>query len=418
MNNFPKIKILHLNVSDTSGGSSIAARRLNEIMSTSPKLSSKLLVIHKNTNIDNIISASKITKLITRLSNYLNNLLCKYKIIDGSFSFGIFGSKFINKCLVEEADIIYLHWTNGGMLSLDGINKIILKNKPTVLFNHDMWYFTGGCHQSFNCKKYQTECRECPFFTNTILQNIIKKNHMKKINMFSNKNVYLISPSELFFKMCMSSSIAIKNNIFQIANILDTDKYSPEVIISNNKKVKVLYGAMGGPKNPYKGWLDFMYFAKTVNKKYENRIEFGVFGYNFSVDELKSFNLTIQSYGIVNDEDELISIYRNHDVFLFPSNQESFGQTLFEAMSCGLVPISYEVGAAPELIDDSKNGYLVKTGDKESLVDAFDKLMSRNIGNLKQNARRKIIDNFSKDILISLHLNMIFNLYNNTKKNN
>ncbi len=50
-------------------------------------------------------------------------------------------------------------------------------------------------------------------------------------------------------------------------------------------------------------------------------------------------------------------------VLLVPSRYEGFCLSLIEGMSQGLIPVTYPVGIAPEIIVDGKNGYLVKDVD-------------------------------------------------------
>jgi len=69
---------------------------------------------------------------------------------------------------VVDADIIYIHWAIGGFLNLNNYEQIFKLNKPVIIFMHDMWTITGGCHHSFECEKYKTGCFDC--------QNFSKKN--------------------------------------------------------------------------------------------------------------------------------------------------------------------------------------------------------------------------------------------------
>ena len=50
------------------------------------------------------------------------------------------------------------------------------------------------------------------------------------------------------------------------------------------------------------------------------------------------------------------------DVFLLPSEMESFGLAALEAMACGAVPVATEVGGLPEVITDGHDGFLVRPG--------------------------------------------------------
>ena len=52
---------------------------------------------------------------------------------------------------------------------------------------------------------------------------------------------------------------------------------------------------------------------------------------------------------------------RYGDIFINPSRYEGFCLSLIEAMSQGLVPVSFPVGVAPEIIKNGQNGYLVNS---------------------------------------------------------
>jgi L-malate glycosyltransferase len=56
------------------------------------------------------------------------------------------------------------------------------------------------------------------------------------------------------------------------------------------------------------------------------------------------------------------------DVFLLPSEQESFGLAALEAMSCGVPVVASEVGGLPEVIAHGRSGFLAKLGDVEAMA--------------------------------------------------
>jgi glycosyltransferase involved in cell wall biosynthesis len=51
-------------------------------------------------------------------------------------------------------------------------------------------------------------------------------------------------------------------------------------------------------------------------------------------------------------------------VFFHPSRYEGFGLSLVEAMSQGLIPVTFAVGIAPEVIKDGQNGFIVSDLDE------------------------------------------------------
>jgi glycosyltransferase involved in cell wall biosynthesis len=69
------------------------------------------------------------------------------------------------------------------------------------------------------------------------------------------------------------------------------------------------------------------------------------------------------------DQVELMRIYDDHGVFLFPSFFEGFGKAFLEAMSRGLVVVAANNGGMRDVIKHGLNGFLVKTGDWRQMAD-------------------------------------------------
>ena len=63
------------------------------------------------------------------------------------------------------------------------------------------------------------------------------------------------------------------------------------------------------------------------------------------------------------------------DVFVLPSVKEGFPWVLIEAMSAKLPVIATDVGAVPEIINDHKNGLLVKPKDPAGLADKIKEVL-------------------------------------------
>lgn len=65
--------------------------------------------------------------------------------------------------------------------------------------------------------------------------------------------------------------------------------------------------------------------------------------------------------------DELATAYASSDVFLFPSDTETFGNVTLEAMASGLPAVCARAGGSRDLIQDGDTGFLCEPDD----VDAF-----------------------------------------------
>ncbi len=66
--------------------------------------------------------------------------------------------------------------------------------------------------------------------------------------------------------------------------------------------------------------------------------------------------------------------YRQMDLLLMPSVREGFGLAVAEAMSCGLPVVASNCSALPELIDNSKGGFLCPVGDVEAFSEKINLL--------------------------------------------
>ena len=76
--------------------------------------------------------------------------------------------------------------------------------------------------------------------------------------------------------------------------------------------------------------------------------------------------------------DEMPLVYREADIFVLPSENETFGQVFIEAMASGVPVIGTKVGGIPEIISDSYNGYLVRPDDSTILAQKIEKLLTDN----------------------------------------
>jgi glycosyltransferase involved in cell wall biosynthesis len=86
--------------------------------------------------------------------------------------------------------------------------------------------------------------------------------------------------------------------------------------------------------------------------------------------------------------------YQNTTIYIAPTQYETFGYTILEAMACGRPTITTPVGAVPELIEDGVHGFLVPFGNAEILANAIEDLLSKPklMKRMGTNAREKASD--------------------------
>ena len=88
------------------------------------------------------------------------------------------------------------------------------------------------------------------------------------------------------------------------------------------------------------------------------------------------------------------------DVFVIPSESESFPNALLEAMACGCCVIGSRIGGIPELIEDGQSGLLFQSGNIQELAAKLRLVVDDAAlrGRLAQAAARTAHDRFSMEI--------------------
>jgi N-acetyl-alpha-D-glucosaminyl L-malate synthase BshA len=70
-----------------------------------------------------------------------------------------------------------------------------------------------------------------------------------------------------------------------------------------------------------------------------------------------------------------VEVLQASDVFLLPSESESFGLAALEALSCGVPVVASHVGGLPEVITDGEVGYLAPVGDVATMSERVLRLL-------------------------------------------
>jgi glycosyltransferase involved in cell wall biosynthesis len=65
---------------------------------------------------------------------------------------------------------------------------------------------------------------------------------------------------------------------------------------------------------------------------------------------------------------------REHDILVFPSLFEGFGMVILEAMSQGMVVLATEHTAAPDIISNGVDGYIIPLRSSTSIAETILKL--------------------------------------------
>ena len=113
-------------------------------------------------------------------------------------------------------------------------------------------------------------------------------------------------------------------------------------------------------------------------------------------------------------QEGLVEILNAADVFLIPSQSESFGLAALEAMACGLPVVSSSVGGLPELIRHNECGFIAEIGDIERMAKYVIDLLTneRKYSLFSANARERAVNMFDKNKVVPLYEDYYKNILN------
>lgn len=202
----------------------------------------------------------------------------------------------------------------------------------------------------------------------------------------------------------------LKKEIEVIPNFVDTNYYKPidasamrKNIAPNGEKILIHVSNFRVVKRV----PDTIRILEKVNKEIPTKLILVGDGPDRSECERLCRELNLCNNVIfLGKQEALIEILNCADLFLIPSQSESFGLAALEAMACGLPVISSTVGGLPELILHNETGFIAQIGDVDRMAKyVIDLLTNEKKYNLfSKNARRRAVENFDKSIVIPKYI--------------
>ena len=377
------MKILILNTSELTGGAAVAANRLMKALRKSG-IDTTMLVRDKKTNDPNVVSVN--TSFISEKINFIRFVwerviifLCNHFHRNTLFQVSIAntGVDISSHPLVQEADVIHLHWINQGFLSLQDIRKLTRLGKPIVWTMHDMWPCTGICHYSFGCNFFMKECGNCSFLDSKNQKDLSYRVFYQKSFLGTSK-IHIVTVSSWLKDLARKSLLTKKLSISVIPNVIDTQLFSPsnkrnareKLSLPLDKKI-ILMGA-ARINDPIKGFTYLRKALSVLKKRSTEKMDeilLVLFGDIRGEDSfLQNLPVSFVSMGFLGNASKIAQLYAATDITVVPSLYETFGQTLIEAMACGCPTVSFNNSGQTDIIDHKKNGYLAKYKDVDDLA--------------------------------------------------
>lgn len=267
-------------------------------------------------------------------------------------------------------DVINLHWVQR-LLSNEAIAYISRLGPPVVWTMHDMNPFTGGCHYSAGCKKYETDCVSCPQvveqFSDYPGKVLLTKGR------YWGDDIVLASPSRWLADCARQSRVFRNNRIRVIPNGLDIDVFRPYPRASARayfdipEQSKVMLFSCQSHGERRKGFLELIRVAEFW-KRAEEDVHIVTFGH--PSDEIDGLGLPHTSLGHIQSAEILALGYSAADVTLLPTLEDNLPNVILESVACGTPVVGFASGGVPDAVIPGVTGEVVERGNCQGMANS------------------------------------------------
>lgn len=370
------MKPILLSQSDNGGGAARAAFRLHQALLSSG-INNRMQVGIKKSDVVTVDGpAGKIAKLLSQARPYLGDLLMSMQKTTNTISHSpnYLSSGLVEKLNQSDADVINLHWINGEFISIEDIG---LFSKPIIWTLHDMWAFCGAEHYDTDDElaRWRVGYRANNRYGGQSGLDINRWVWRRKLRTW-NRPMHVITPSHWLADCVKSSALMHDWPVTVIPNPLDTRQYQPWPKKQARKLLGlpitaklVLFGAIGGGRDPRKGW-DLLQPALVKVAAKMADVECVIFGQSAPVNPPK-LGLPLHWMGHLADDVTLSLLYSAADIMLVSSRQENLPQSGTEAQACGCPVVAFNCTGMPDIAEHKQTGYLAKPYEVEDLAEGI-----------------------------------------------
>jgi len=296
--------------------------------------------------------------------------------------------------IVQEADIIHLHWVAG---ILDYTTFFRENTKPVVWTFHDMNPMLGIFHYDGDSERNKHLSYILDKKVTSLKRRLIRKRK---------GSLAVVCPSKWMGECVKKSKIYEKVKHSHIPYPLDTKVFSP---VTNNKFEELM---LIPPENTVFLFVSeridnrrkgFDLLLETLRLMTDQMVTLLVIG---STEQLEIPWADVRLLGPVSDDNLLNRYYSLADAFIIPSREDNLPNVLLEAMACGTPVISFNVGGMSEIIVDGFNGLKASSIDSNALLKAIDCFIKTKTLYKSEDIRNFALNNFSNKIIAGKYIDL------------
>ncbi|AXE20508.1 hypothetical protein DR864_23605 [Runella rosea] len=316
---------------------------------------------------------------------YFYNLYEQYSVVS---------AKKILELVPVKPDVIFIHWVT------DFLNAKIIHELYKLTGAKIYWLMidnapiTGGCHYPWTCRRYQTDCGNCPAITSPEVKWLAQKNLALKLT-YLPESMGLLVFSESDHKRARQSAVFRHKSIYKLLGLVDENKF----VLGDQEAAKSHFGLATNHKVIFFGAASLKERRKGMHLLIEaiKILEAENVTYLIAGNAALPFeNRSIKTIGYL-DEGQLIKAYQAADIFVCPSIEDSGPMMINQSIMCGTPVVAFNTGVAQDLVHTGNTGYRADLGDYKDLAKGIAQLLQ-----LDKTARRVMGEN-CRNLAVSLY---------------
>ena len=353
---------------------------------------------------------------IGRLRRFLHNAAAGKDALAhwrGMEEFHFPGSHRILSLSAQRPTLVHAHNLHGDYFDLRYLAELS-STVPVVLTLHDAWMLSGNCAHSLGCERWKTGCGKCPDITINpgLVRDTTALNWQRKRRIYQDSSLYVATPSQWLMDKVQQSILApsiIASRV--IPNGVDTAIFKP----GDSKAARIalgldpyrsiaLFAANGMHHNPFKDVAMLRHALQALAQIYSAPLDIIALGEDGKIERMGA--IAIHYVAHIASVEQVALYYQAADLYVHPAREDTFPNTILEAMACGLPVIATKVGGIGEQVRDGITGFLVAPGDALEMAQKMHTLLidiplRRVMG---EAARQRVLDHFTLDAQVRHYL--------------
>ena len=402
------LRILHVSADDVTGGAARCAYRLHQGL-LEVGCDSTMLVSRRRSNDPAVLRFQPSPEAAARTRARIRGMWIQRSVKpyestrpDGYERFSddrsVTGADLVDQ--LPGCDVVNLHWV-AGLMDYRSFFEGLPDDMPVVWTLHDMNAFTGGCHYSDGCVRFQDQCGTCPQLGSDKATDLSWQIWRRKYDVFSSlprHRLHIVTPSRwLASEVERSSVLGDRFPISVIPYGVDTTAFAPRDpgpirdALGIPQTAKVLLFGAHQIDNRRKGFAPLAaaleqladlpdLFLLTVGK-----------GRPALARPIPGRHVTY-----LEDDGMLSMLFSAADLLVLPSLEDNLPAMALEAMACGLPTVAFDAGGIPDAVRPGVTGALARVGDADQLAAAIASSLEHpaRLRELSSNCRRIAVQEY------------------------